>query len=208
MWRPRSRFHFRDKGFRELSGDRSGAVTLEFALIATPVIGLVVGILESLITQYHVSALDHAVQKYASELRSGAEMIGINSSLSTAEQVDGVRRKIGARLPASFDPNKLQIKVVSKSNCSATVRCWAGEYSSIANGVRKPPAFDSRASLPFDIGDAGHSAYMTVYYPLPAMSSLWNSAPTAFVNGEKVYGIMSTAMWINDPSVGVFGTAR
>lgn len=208
MWRSKTGFHFRGKLIRDFSGDHSGVATLEFALIATPFVAMVIAIIESLFTQYQISSLDHAVQKYASELRSGIEIIGINSSLSTAQQVSGVQSKIGARLPASFDPNKLQIRLVSHATCSAADQCWVSEYRNYQTGVRNPPTFDTSGATPFNIGDAGDSAYLTVYYPLPAMSSLWNTAPTAFVNGEKVYGILSTAMWINDPSVGVFGTAR
>ena len=206
MWRSKSRSPLRHKSIHELSRDHSGVATLEFALIAVPFLGLLVAIIESLVTQYHVTALDHAVQKYASELRSGAEIIGINSSLTRAQQVYDIQTKLAARLPSSFDPNKLQIRLVSYSTCSAAVGCWASEYSNYPAAVRHPPMFITSDTIPFNVGNAGDSAYLTVYYPLPAMSAIWSSAPTVMVNGEKAFGILSTAMWINDPSVGVFGT--
>ena len=180
---------------------------MEFAFIATPFIAMIVAIIESVMTQYYSSALDHAVQKLASDLRSGAAMLGVDSSTTTAMTAQGVKDKLAPFLPTNFDPNKLQVKLVSR-NCNTTTQCWRSEYSVYAPAVRQPPAFDPNPSLPFSIGAAGDSQYLTVYYPAPSLSAIWSTAATARVNGENVFGILSTAMWTNDPSVGVFGGAR
>ncbi len=184
---------------REFSRDQSGTSTVEFALVATPFIAMIVAVVESLMTQYYASSLDHAVQRFASDIRSGAVILGIAPSAMTAQ---GVKDKLAPFLPSSFNPTKLQVKLVSR-NCSGS-GCWRPDYSNFLFGIRPPPAFDASAAPAFNIGAAGARQYLTVYYPAPSLSSIWSRAPTAIVNGEGVFGILSTAIWTNDPSVGVF----
>jgi len=185
---------------RDLSRDQSGASTVEFALVVTPFIAMIVAVVESLSTQYYSSALDHAVQRFAYDVRSGAVILG-GSSAMTAQ---GVKDSLALLLPSSFTPAKLQVKLVTRNCSSGGVACWRPDYANYTRAIRPAPTFDSSASLPFNIGAAGASQYLTVYYPAPSLSSLWSNAAPAIVNGERVFGILSAAMWTNDPSVGVF----
>jgi Flp pilus assembly protein TadG len=190
---------------RKFPSDQGGSPAVEFAIVAPFFIGIIVAIFESLLAQYHISSLDWAVQKFAADMRSGAVMASDGATNITAAQI---RDRIGPLLPGGMDASKLQIKLVNNTRCGAAIKCWQSQYSNYGNGVRQAPAFDSSSSLEFNLGIAGDSQYLTVYYPLPAMSSLWAGAPTATVNGEKVFGILSTAMWINDPSVNIFRATR
>jgi hypothetical protein len=156
-----------------------------------------------------VWALAMVITMYALEqlLQSGG---GIFLSIPALTNITAaqIRDRIGPLLVGGMDASKLQVKLRNNTGCGAAPRCWQSEYSNYANGVRRTPAFYSSANPEFNMGVAGDSQYLTVYYPLPAFSSIWSSAPTATVNGERVFGILSTAMWINDPSVSVFRATR
>jgi Flp pilus assembly protein TadG len=190
---------------RKFPSDQGGSPTVEFAIVAPFFIGIVYAIFESLMAQFYMTALDRAVQKFALDMRSGAVMASDGSTNITAAQI---RDRIGPLLVGGMDASKLQVMLRNNTGCGAAIRCWEGQYSNYANGVRNAPAFDAAANPEFNMGVAGDSQYLTVYYPLPAFSSIWSSAPTATVNGERVFGILSTAMWINDPSVSVFRATR
>lgn len=196
-------FRWLRKKISAFSDDR-GAITVEYAFVAIPFIGLVVAIVQSFLEQLFVSELDRGVQLFAADMRSGVVMLKDVNTRALLETAIKNRICTSSPILRGFNCTKLQAQLYNNASCatSGSTSCWASQYSDFAKGVRKAPTYSNAPS--FTVGLAGASQYLTVYYPFPKMSAIWNTAPTAIVNNEQVYGILATATWINDPSVGVF----
>ena len=198
------------KGFLK---DERGVASLEFAYVAGPYFALVAAIFQTFLEQMYVSYLDRGVQQLAAELRTGkTTLASINLQAKLQAAVSGKLCPTPSVF-AGFDCTKLQVQLYSTSNCSTnntSTSCWSSRYSDFNKAVRLTPSYAPASSTStvtqgtFIVGSAGSSQYLTVYYPFPQMSAIWDTAPTAVVNGQNVHGLMSTAMWINDPSVGNF----
>jgi len=196
-------FHLLAKKVRSFSDER-GIITVEYSLVIVPFLGLITAIIQIFLEQLFVSHLDRGVQRFAAGLRSGSIMLrSVNTNVKLRTELSSYLCPSPPAL-IGFDCTKLQVQLFENANCSygATVSCWDDKFADFAKAVRKPPSF--KAVPYYVVGLAGYSQYLTVYYPFPKMSSLWSTVPTAIVNGKEVHGLLSTAMWINDPSVGVF----
>ena len=138
-----------------------------------------------------------------------------------------LRDRLSTFFPAGMDANKVMIEVFTRSNCATDGKCWDDAYSDPVKAFRKTPTFNEDPTLSFlgatgsssgsravQFGAAGDSQYLVVYYPMPALSIMFAmkdeviEPPTKLVGPsdppKRVFGLVSTAMWINDPSVGVF----
>ena len=206
---------FRKKTASFVRDDR-GVIAVEFSFVALPFLAMVVAIIQTFLEQMFVTQLDRGVQRFAAELRRGEIIL---KDVQTASDLTGaVSKRVcpSTKILIGFDCSKLQVQLFQALNCSTSgaASCWAGQHIDFAKAVRKPPVFTSPANLisggpalggpSADFGGAGASQLLTVYYPFPKMSSIWNNQPTAVVKGVEVHGILSVATWINDPSVGVF----
>lgn len=187
---------------RDFASKEAGVTAIEFAVLGPIFLGVVLAIFQGMLAQYWITSLDRAVQKFAEELRGGSDILIDNAASS-------VMLKLCPNLAAGMDCGSLQVTLEVQNSCATDGQCWNSKYSDFSKGVRNPPTFSRSGSFnivsTFNVGVNGESQYLAVFYPLPAMSTLWNRRPTVRVNGVPAWGILSTAMWINDPSVGVFG---
>ncbi len=213
---------------RAFASDQAGVAAIEFSFLAWPFFGVVLMILNSFVVQYFRNSLDGAVGNLASDIRSGSAFILKDASVTSRTgavtiSVSALRARLQNYLPVGMDANSVLIEAFSRTNCSTNGGCWDDAYSNLANGVRKSPTFNvdprlsnlqivgsSSGSPAIQFGGAGASQYLVVYYPMSPFSTIFTAngmivqPPTAVIGGNKVYGLVSTAMWINDPSVGVF----
>ena len=193
-------------------------MSIEFAFVIYPFLGICIAILQVSLAQYYVSALDRATQSFAAQLRSGAVVL---RDQSAANIIDN---NLCPLLPLGLQCASLQVQLINNSTCQTTAGCWRTAYTGLGGNfpkaIRNAPAFASPSV--FTIGVAGDSQYLMVFYPQPAMSPIWDKAYTtqiisapctnaALISGTcsgavsaPIHGLLSTAMWINDPSVGVF----
>ena len=212
------------------ASDRTGVAAIEFALLAWPFFGIVLMIINTLMVSYFRSSLDGAVQNLATDLRSGgtfilgdARLVDLRTGNVTVD-VAALRTKLRTRFPPGMDASKVMIEVFRRTDCTTNVACWDDAYSNLAKAQRKTPTFNansaqsslnitgsSAGSQAVEFGAAFDSQYMVVYYPMPALSVMFARKdavilPPTTVTGssKRVFGLVSTAMWINDPSVGVF----
>ena len=214
--------------------DRTGVVAIEFAMLSWLFFGIVLMIFNTLIVSYFRSSLDGAVQNLASDLRSGAFNLADAKQTAvlggvTVSTVDVaiLRRRLQTYFPTGMDANKVMIEVFTRSNCTTNGNCWDDAYSNPVKAFRRTPNFNENPTLSFlgatgsssgspavQFGAAGDSQYLVVYYPMPALSMMFAKKdeviepPTVLAGPsdppKRVFGLVSTAMWINDPSVGVF----
>ena len=218
------------RGVRAFASDQTGVAAIEFSFLAWPFFGVVLMILNSFVFQYFRNSLDGAVSNLASDIRSGSFILkDVTVSASALRgggvsiSVSALRARLQSYLPVGMDANYVLIESFARTNCSTNGGCWDDAYSNLTNGVRKSPTFNVNSTLSnlqisgsssgapaLQFGAAGASQYLIVYYPMSPFSTIFTGSgmivqpPTAVVGGKRVYGLVSAAMWINDPSVGVF----
>ena len=202
--------------------------SIEYAVVAWPFFGVILMIVNTFMVHYFRTSLDSAVQNLAADLRSGGSIILKDFSVTQSGVVKvsaaAVKARLQTNLPAGMDASKIVIEVFTRTNCKTNGDCWSDAYADMPKGLRKTPTFNSNSaqsnlgisgssagSQAVQFGNAGDSQYLVVYYPMPAFSMMFAKKdgailPPTSVTGSttKVFGLVSTAMWINDPSVGVF----
>jgi Flp pilus assembly protein TadG len=215
------------RGVRAFASDQTGVAAIEFSFLAWPFFGVVLMILNSFVFQYFRNSLDGAVSNLASDIRSGSFILKDASVTSPSGgvtiSVSALRARLQNYLPVGMDANDVLIETFARTNCSTNGGCWDDAYSNLTRGVRKSPTFNVNSTLSnlqisgsssgapaLQFGAAGASQYLVVYFPMSPFSTIFTGSgmivqpPTAVVGGKRVYGLVSAAMWINDPSVGVF----
>ena len=190
---------------RAFVADITGVAALEFAFVATPFLILVSGVLQTLVLHYYTNCLDGAVRNFVAEIRSGQFVL--KSSTGTNIPISEIRTKLALHLPAGMSADKMGIELFKALDCTTNGACWNSQYTDANKAVRKVPKFSiatpsmGGGTRTFDIAAPGQSQYLAVYYPIPSINSFVRGAPTSYVDGSKGYGIVTTAMWVVDPSV-------
>ena len=191
------------KTIRSFTADR-GIMSVEFAVVGVPLIGMLLAVIETQLERLYLVHLDRAVQRFANDIRSGNILLANNNSKTLLESTLSANLCPSIKIIPGFNCANLQAQLFRNTACKSAgaTSCWNSQYANFQRAVRNAPVFSSTPT--FTIGAGGDSQYLTVYYPFPRINRLWNTTPTATVNGVEVYGLLSTAMWINDPSVGVY----
>ena len=225
---------------RAFGSDRTGIASIEFSILAWPFFGVVFLIFNTMLVHYFRTSLDGAVQKLAMDLRSGGNFI-LRDARTTVTDADGktaavvdvavLRNRLKDYFPAGMNADEVLIEVFTRKDCRENFKCWDDAYKplELEKAQRKSPTFNvdqtksylaiagsTAESRAVQLGAAGDSQYLVVYYPMSPISTMFanrNSKdevilPPTKLEGStterRVFGLVSTAMWINDPSVGVF----
>lgn len=196
------------KKLRSFADDR-GAVSVEFSFVVLPFIGTLLAIVESQLENVYQTHLDHAVQRFANDLRSGNAQLTDYASATAVQTLLSTSLCPAVTIIPGFDCSKVQVQLYVNKDCrgnTSATSCWNSSYDNFSNAVRTKPSFAATilGSSTFTIGSGGDSQYLVVYYPFPQINQLFTNSAAATVNGVRVYGLFSTAMWINDASVGVY----
>jgi len=190
---------------RAFAADSAGVSAIEFAVLAPVFFTLVVLVLQTMLLHYYTNCLDGAVRNFVAEVRSGQFVL--KSPNDTSIPVSDIRAKLALHLPAGLSADKMGVELFRATNCTTDGACWDSQYTNSNKAVRKIPTFNiatpsiGGGARTFDIAAAGQSQYLAVYYPIPSISNYVKGAPTSYVDGSKGFGIVTTAMWVVDPSV-------
>ena len=189
---------------RAFASDCTGVAAIEFAVVGPVFITLVCLVLQTMLLHYYTNCLDGAVRNLVAEIRSGQFVL--KSSTGTSITVSDIRTKLAVYLPGGLSPSKMAIELFQATDCTTNGACWDSKYVDVNKAIRKVPIFNiptpaMEGTQKFNIAAAGQSQYLAVYYPIPSINSFVTGAPTAYVGGSKGFGIVTTAMWVVDPSV-------
>lgn len=191
---------------RAFASDSTGVAAIEFAVVGPVFFTLVCGVLQTLVLHYYTNCLDGAVRNFVAEIRSGQFVL--KSASGANIPVSDIRAKLALHLPAGMSADKMGVELFLAPNCTTNGACWDSQYADPNKAVRKVPTFNittpsmgGGTTRTFEIAAAGQSQYLAVYYPIPSLNSFVRGAPTAYVDGSKGFGIVTTAMWVVDPSV-------
>jgi hypothetical protein len=181
---------------RSFSCEKSGAIALEFALVCCLYfIPLVAIIFQSIFAYHQANRLDRGVQILAAKIRNGTILL---TDLTETYMRDSLCVQVTPVLTCS----SLKPRLYVTPECQTETSCWTGFYTNFNKAVRKTETYVAR--LPTTYSGAQQRQVLIVYYPLPMLSKLWDTRTTETVDGVKYHGIYSAAIWMNDPSVGVF----
>ncbi|WP_158809144.1 TadE/TadG family type IV pilus assembly protein [Beijerinckia sp. L45] len=179
--------------------DRSGATAVEFGLIALPFLATIVFLISIGYMVYVKQGLDFATQKAARQIRIGA----VQQAQLTQTQF--VTQLICPALPMTVNCNNL---IVNVSNVPYTAGN-ANNYQSYMTFVNAQqtnliiPALTNTGATycPGQGGKTPSYVYLQVLYPVPRFMSLFASSATTVYNGQKVFLVMATATFLNEPFV-------
>ena len=163
--------------------------------------------------------------RIASKDSNGNTVKDSNGNTVYVVDVAVLRQRLKDYFPAGMDANEVLIEVFTRKTCKTDFTCWDDAYVNLPKAQRKSPTFNVDRTKSFlnvtgsaetkravQLGAAGDSQYLVAYYPLSPISTMFANnkdaailPPTELAGSERrVFGLVSTAMWVNDPSVGVF----
>jgi Flp pilus assembly protein TadG len=170
------------RGFRRFGGDTAGASALEFALVATPLILLLLAILQVGVVYFATFSLEGATDRGARLIRTGqAQLQGFSA--------DQFKTEVCKQLTAPLTCSGLKLDVHSYPNFSAAAANMTSPLGSDGN---------MKTDFSYDPGGAGDVVVVRAFYPLdigavlPADISLSNMA-----GGDRL--LVATAAFRNEP---------
>ena len=164
----------RPRSFRTLPGSRSGAAALEFAIVAIPFFGLVLGMMSVAINLYLQFALDFSLQQAVRQVQ-----LGLVPATMTAADFTG---KVFCPVFVVFAPcSGLLISVQPVTDFTAATITAAGPSTS------------------FCIGVPGQLMYARAVYQAPVLETIYTGAvATTAGPGTSGSSIVSAAAFANE----------
>jgi Flp pilus assembly protein TadG len=178
--------------------DRSGATAVEFGLVSLPFLLTILFLLSVGYMVYVKQGLDFATQKAARQIRIGA----VQQAQLTQSQF--VAQQICPYMPMTVNCSNV---IVNVNNVPYTA--GAANYQSYMNFVNAQqtnviiPALTNTgaAYCPGQGGKSPSYVYLQVLYPVSGFFSLFATSATTVYNGQKVFLVMATATFLNEPFV-------
>jgi Flp pilus assembly protein TadG len=176
-----------------------GATAVEFALIAPMLLLTVLFIMSIGYMIFMNQALDYATQKAARQIRTGqVQTAAITTQSAFATQV------VCPLLPSFFNCSNVIVNSQDMGTISSIPSdgVYPYEYNQFINtaqtGLTVPGL--SNSSTTFCTGSGQTFVFLQILYPVPFFLSFLSSSTIATTyNGQKVYLIMSTATFLNEP---------
>lgn len=167
-------------GFARLRRDRSGATTVEFALVALPFFGLLFAILETALMFFAGQTMDTAVTQAARMIRTGqAQAQGFN--------VSAFKAKICGQLTPLF-------------NCTSGLKLDVRKYATFAAMDLTVP-LDGAGNLntndTYIPGNGGDIVVVRAYYEWPVFVKLLGNNLKNMASGNHL--LISTVAFRNEP---------
>ncbi|PPQ39390.1 hypothetical protein CKO16_06445 [Rhodoblastus acidophilus] len=185
----------RTRGLRRFPADADGAVALEFALLAMPLLGLMLVILEEGLDFYMRAQMDRAAQKIARQIATGAiQNTGFNNAAMTQQSF--IANTVCGALPNLVNCSKVFVSASSFMQTASPT-----PYYSYVNGDHTgvtAPAVDNTKN-PFCLGNGGSYMMLQVSYLAPLITSFLSQGPIVTYQGAKYRQMTSTVAFRNEP---------
>lgn len=185
----------RAHGPRRFAADAGGAVALEFALLAMPLLGLMLVILEEGLDFYMRAQMDRAAQKIARQIATGAiQNAGFNNAAMT--QQNFIAHTVCGALP-----NLVNCANVFVSASSFMQTASPTPYYNYVNGDHTgviAPTVDNTKN-PFCLGNGGSYMMLQVSYLAPLIASFLSQGPIVTYQGAQYRQLTSTVAFRNEP---------
>ena len=176
---------------REVLVDDRGAAAVEFAIVGSTFISVLLVTLFLFLLMFLNQSLDFATAKAARQIMTGAVQTGAMSK-------DNFRAKVVCSyLSLAFDCNNVIVNVQTVTN-SAQPNGYYSLVKSDQTGLIMPSL--SNGSTQFDLGVQGSYVYLQVMYPMTQVPALFANifSPGTMYNGVPAYTIVSTIAFRNE----------
>ncbi|WP_210253197.1 TadE/TadG family type IV pilus assembly protein [Beijerinckia sp. L45] len=172
-----------------------GTTAVEFALVAPLLLLTIFFILSVGYMMFMAQALDYATQKSARQIMTGQVQ---SSSLN---QTQFRTQVVCPLLPSMFNCNNVIVNVQAVAVVDGS---YPNEYYAFLNasqtGLSIPPLANAQTN--YCPGQQQGYVYLQVLYPVSIFLSFLSASSVATTYlGQKVYLIMSTATFLNEPFV-------
>jgi len=183
---------------RKFSVDVRGATAVEFALVFPLLILTILFVMSIGYILFMSQALDYATQKAARQIKTGqVQTAGLT-------QTQFLTTVVCPLLPSLFNCNNVIVNVQTMGTITSVPNDsnYPNEYLSFVNasstGLTLPPLSNSQTK--YAPGQGQCYIYLQVVYPVPLwLAVLSASAVATTFNNQKVYLIMATATFLNEP---------
>jgi Flp pilus assembly protein TadG len=181
----------------KFSKQTNGASAVEFALVFPILIATILFLMSIGYVLFMGQALDYATQKAARQIKTGqVQTAGLTQTQFQTNVVCPL-------LPSLFSCSNVivNLQTIGTINSVPNDSNYPNEYLQFVNssstGLNLPPLSTQTAYNP---GQGQCYVYLQIVYPVPLwLAALSSSTAATTLNGQKVYLIMATATFLNEP---------
>jgi Flp pilus assembly protein TadG len=170
--------------------ERKAMAAIEFAIIALPLLLILVEIFQSALFVYFAASLGHATQAAARQIMTGSVQDG---SLTAAQFQTNLLCPL---LPTAMSCGNVIVNLQTFPEASSP-----GGFYSFVNGAQTaiimPPLNNAQTS--FCPGGSGQYVYLQVIYAMPLLGLVWLPAITTTFQGQSVALVSAAAAFKNEP---------
>ena len=180
---------------RRFGDDDSGTVAIEFAMVGSLVIALILETMQGGLFLYQQAALERATASAARQI-----MVG-NASTSSLTSAQFQTQIVCASLPAAMSCANISLDSEVVSQDVAPNGFYAFAKSDMSGLVPMP----SQSATTFCTGASGSVVYLRVSYTGRTLSPAWTAIAKAngtTLNGAPAYRVTSYAAFRNEPFQG------
>jgi len=166
---------------RQFTNNRRGAAAVEFALIAVPLVFVLMAILDLAMVFLVATSLDAATTKTARQIKTGQMQLAGETQAGFESAVCG---------------NMGWLASQCMSNISVSVQSFSS-FSSVSPPTPVSNGVFNQANLTFNMGNAGDIVLVKVYYQWPLSTPFLSIPLQALNNGNAV--VVATSVFRNEP---------
>ena len=171
--------------------DNGGAAAIEFAIVGSTFIAVLLTTLFLFLLMFLNQSLDYATSKAARQIMTGVVQTGAMTQASFRTSV------VCSYLSAAFKCDDVIVNVQTVKNAAQP----SGYYTLVKSdqtGLLIPAL--SNGSTQFDLGVQGSYVYLQVMYPLTQLPTLFTNlfSPGITYNGNAAYLLVSTIAFRNE----------
>ena len=176
---------------RVLGSDRRASAAVEFTLIGSICISLVMETMQFGLYLYYSASLERAMTKASRQIMTGA----VQSKGMTA---DGFRQTVLCPLLPSVMPCTNVITNLRTVPEDVAPNGFYAFLNASKTGIA-PPAVMDNTKTAFCVGSSGSTVYAQSYYAMPLISPIWRAAIGQAWQGSTVSFLTSGAAFRNEP---------
>jgi Flp pilus assembly protein TadG len=176
-----------------------GTTAVEFGLIALPLLFSILFLMSVGYTLFLKQGLDFAAQKAARQIRIGAAQ---QAQMTQAQFLQNV---ICPALPLTVSCSSIIVNISNVPYTSGNALNYAS-YMSFVNTQQTNLVVPqlSNSATNYCLGQGGSSpsyVYLQLLYPVPLFFAMFSAGATTVYNGQKVYLLMATSTFLNEPFI-------
>lgn len=176
---------------------REGVVAVEMALLAIPIVLMLVAVAEIGLYFYVRNSLDYAAQQVSRQIMTGAvQAMTINNQPLNASQFQST--VVCPKLPRIVVCSSLIVNVQTFAEGESPGGFYQFVNSS-QSGLILPTPGATPPTTSYCIGASGQYVVLQFVYPLPLITSIFSSGSEVMSNGKHDFVFSSTAAWKNEP---------